>query len=120
MEIKTLSKEEIKAMPHDTLLGVVISGCKFLYYSYDHKKAMVDYKELDKWKPDFRMNPNPDSYSMPDELKEKYKVERIGKLRQINFAPNGKAWRFKIGNKYAKSYSIESFGSVVFPIVNNA
>ena len=120
MEQKTLSKAEIKAMPYDTLLCVVISGCKFMYFSYDHKKAMVDYRELEKWKPDFRMNPMPDSHSMPNELKEKYKVERIGKLREIHFAPNGKAWRFKIGNKYAKSFSIDSFGISVFPIVNNA
>ena len=53
---------------------------------------------------------------MSDELKEKYKLTRIGKLREIHFNPNGEMWRFKIGNKYAKTYYCEDFGIKVRPI----
>ena len=51
---------------------------------------------------------------MPQALKDKYSVDRIGKLREVHFAPNGKAFRFKIGARYAKTFYIEDFGVKVF------
>lgn len=100
-----------------TLSGVVTSGCKFKYNSYDHKKAMEEYNSSKKYEEVRKWFKNPKSWDMPEELKDKYKVERIGKLRRIDFNPDGKPWRFYIGNKYAKSYRIEDFGVKVFPLV---
>ena len=118
-EIKVISKEKIKAMSYKKLLSVIVSGCKFKYYSYDHKKALVEYRSSDKYIVDRKYYANPDSWDMPLALKEKYKVEKIGKLREITFSPNGKACRFRIGNKYYKSFYIEDFGLEVFPLISN-
>ena len=104
-------------MGYDALLGVVISGCKFKYFSYDHKKAIEEYRTSDDYMEVRKWISNPNSYEMPDKLKEKYKTERIGKLREIHFAPTGKAYKFKIGAKYAKTYGLEDFGVNVFPLV---
>ena len=93
----------------------ILSGCKYKYYSYDHKKALVDYHKTE-WEK--TLNYNPSCFDISDELKEKYKIEKIGKLRQIHFNPNGEMFRFKIGNKYAKTYHPDDFGKTVFPILN--
>jgi len=114
-------KEPIKQdKEYYNLLNKITSGCLFKYFSYDHKKALEEFninnkyaKEVLFWK---SINQNIPCYEMPEELKEKYKVERIGKLRSIEFSPNGKAWRIKIGNKYSKSYSLGDFGNIVFII----
>jgi hypothetical protein len=102
------------------LMSIIISGCKFKYFSYDHKKAIEEYKLDDKFIDMRKHIPNPQSYDMPDELKEKYKVERIGKLRQINFSPDGKAYSFKIGAKYSKTYGLDDFGMNVFPMIEDS
>jgi hypothetical protein len=100
-----------------TLLCVVVSGCKFKYISYDHKKAMEEYNSSKEYEDVRKMVKNPKSWDVPEKLKNKYKVERVGKLRGIDFNPEGKPWRFYIGNKYAKSYRVEDFGVEVFPLV---
>lgn len=100
-----------------TLLCVVVSGCKFKYMSYDHKKAMEEYNYSKEYEEVRKWVKNPKSWDMPQELKDKYKVERVGKLRRIDFNPDGEPWRFYIGNKYAKSYRVEDFGVEVFPLV---
>jgi len=117
MKKDTKQPIDYTAMPYDALLGVVISGCKFKYFSYDHKKALEDYNTSDEFSEHRKHYKNPQSYDMPEELKEKYRTERIGKLREIHFAPTGKAWRFKIGAKYAKSFGLDDFGVNVFPLV---
>lgn len=96
------------------LLHKIVSGCKFRYTSYDHKKAIEEYHTSDKYEIDREIYRNPDSYDMPQALKDKYSVDRIGKLREVHFAPNGKAFRFKIGARYAKTFYIEDFGVNVF------
>jgi len=75
------------AMPYDVLLGVIISGCKFKYFSYDHKKALEEYNTSKAYEEVRKWIKNPDCYDMPKELKLKYRTERIGKLRRIHFAP---------------------------------
>ena len=102
---------------YDKLFKIIISGCKFKYLSYDHKKAIEEYNASDKYHDRRIFVKNPDSYSMPEELKEKHKVYRIGKLREVHFSTHGKAWRFIIGNKYNKSFRLDDFGVNVFPII---
>ena len=117
MKNKQLSISEIENMSYNELLKIIISGCKFKYLSYDHKKAVEEYRTSDKYKEDRKWLKHLNSWNMPKELKEKYKDEKIGKLRRIDFSPNGEAWRFYIGNKYAKSYRLEDFGVNVFPLI---
>lgn len=97
------------------LLNIVTKCDAFLYNSYDHKKALEEYRELYKEKLNI-FSENPNCHDMPDVLKDKYQVQKIGKLREIHFSPTGKAWRFKIGNKYAKSFFCEDFGVSIFPV----
>jgi len=117
MKKDTKQQIDYTAMPYDALLGVIISGCKFKYFSYNHKKAIEEYRTSDDYKVVRKWIPNPNCHEMPDKLKEKYKTERIGKLREIHFAPTGKAYKFKIGAKYAKTYGLDDFGVKVFPLV---
>lgn len=108
---------------YEQLMKIIISGCKFKYYSYDHKKALKEYETTEEYSAlvddGFKSifgDRKIDCYDIPNYLKEKYKTERVGKLRSIDFAPNGKAWKFRIGAKYAKVYYISDFGKTVFPI----
>jgi hypothetical protein len=104
-------------MEYHEIESFILSGCKFQYISYDHKKAADYYKN--EWKGEKYLGPKiPQSYGMPKEIKEKFQVLRTGKLRQIEFSPNGKMWRFKIGAKYAKTYYRDDFGDSVKPILD--
>jgi hypothetical protein len=107
---------EYREMQYSEFIALVVSGIKFRYISYDHKKALKEYHSNDKYMERRSYVANPNCHEMPEELQEKYKVERIGKLREIHFAPDGKAFRFRIGNKYTKSFSKNDFGHKVFPI----
>lgn len=102
----------------EILLNNGISGYEFKYFSYNHNEALKEYKANDKYGDIRSVIPTPNSWEMPIELKEKYKVEKIGKIREIQFAPNGKVYRFKIGNKYAKTFYVGDFGVTVFPILS--
>lgn len=103
-------------MEESQIRKFILSGCKFKYYSYDHKKALNDYLTLDEYSKVRVFIKNPNCWFMPEELKEKYKIEKIGSLREIHFSPNGEMWRFKIGNKYAKTFFCKDFNNTVFPI----
>lgn len=108
----------------DPLLCVIISGCKFKYASYDFKKAYEEYKLQEENSGLNEMFPITEKERlklagqyMPKELKEKYRVWRIGKLRKIHFSPSGKAWKYEIGARYARTFYPEDFGVEVFPLV---
>lgn len=117
MEKVTKQPIDCTTMPYDVLLGIIVSGCKFKYYSYDHKKALQEYRTSDDYKEVRKWVPNPSCWEIPQKLKEKYRVEKIGKLREVHFDPTGKAYRFKIGARYAKTYRLKDFGVNVFPLV---
>lgn len=106
-----MSIEEIKKF--------ILTGCKYRYFSYDHKNASIDYLEKYQSEIEKTLKWSPSCWDIPDELKEKYKTEKIGKLRQIHFNPKGEMYRFKIGAKYAKTYYADDFGKTVFPILEN-
>lgn len=105
-----------KILSNNELLNILVSGCKFKYFSYDHKKALEEYNTNDEFSEDRIYFPNPDCWDMPNKLKEKFKVERIGKLRKIYFAPNGNIQKFEIGAKYAKTFTLNDIGVSVFPL----
>lgn len=100
----------------EELLKIITSGCKFKYDSYNHKKAMEEYNTDDEYAEIRKYIPYPNSYDMPDKLKKKYKETKIGTLRSVEFS-NGKPYRFRIGKKYAKSFTFEDFGVKIFPII---
>ncbi len=102
-------------MTQEEIKNIILSGCKFRYDSYDHKSAFAEYKEKYDKDP-FLSSLHPQD--MPQELKDKYKIERVGKLREVHFTPNGHMWRFKIGNRYSKSFYASDFGVVVHPITS--
>lgn len=87
------------------------NGGKFEYQSFDFKKAASEYEQTDEWKrtqesADFfnqRVNLK-DKYQIPEEIRDKYILWRIGKLRSIEFGPSGKPYRIKLGAKYAVSF----------------
>lgn len=117
MKKETNQPIKYETMTYDVLLQIIVSGCKFKYFSYDHKKALEEYNTSDKYMEDRKWIPNPDCWEMPTILKENYKTERIGKLREIHFTRTGRAYRFKIGAKRAKSFTLEDFGVNVFPLI---
>ncbi|MBE9489001.1 MAG: hypothetical protein IMY67_01785 [Bacteroidetes bacterium] len=109
MDYQNLSNQE--------LVKIVVSGCKFKYFSYNHKDALAEYKQMNKQDADaMSFISNPDCYDMPEDLKLKHRIEKVGKIRQIHFSPNGNAFRFKIGAKYAKTFYPKDFGINVFPV----
>lgn len=110
-------KEILSDSEYDELIKTIVSGCKFKYYSYDHKKAIEEYQNNSKYSNLAIYDPNPDCYRLPNDLKLKYRTERIGKLRTINFGANGRAYRFYIGARYSKTFFIEDFGVNVFPLI---
>lgn len=112
-----MKNEQMSEEKYFELLNIITSGCLFRYYSYNHKEALKEYHSDDKYSIVRIHIPHPNCFFMPDELKEKYKVEKIGKLREIRFAPNGRACHFKIGAKYSKTFFLDDFYKNVFPIL---
>lgn len=104
-------------MEYNEIKSFILSGCKYMYESYDHKKALEFYQN--DWKGEkYPADMTPDCHYMPNEIKNKFKMFRIGKLRQVEFSPIGTMWRFKIGAKRAKTYFKDDFGVTVKPILD--
>lgn len=107
-------------IPYNIISELVISGCKFKYESYKHKEALEDYQKSQNQQNSsnylnelFRNS----SWSVPDEYKLKHLTWRIGKIREIHFNKECKMWRFKVGNKYYKTFYISDFGVRFKPIL---
>lgn len=105
-------------MNDEEILSLLLIGCKYEYISYDHKKAVKEYKLIDDFWNNNYISYTYESYMIPDELKEKYRVLRIGKLRGIEFNPNGSIKQLKIGYKRNKIFYPKDFGISVKPIID--
>lgn len=107
-------------MTQQELKQIIISGCKFKYKSYDFRAAKIEFiSTLDSREiPEFEESDKLCSDYMPKYLKEKHLVWREGKLRSVDFNPNGDIYRCKIGThiKFAKTFFLEDFGESVFPL----
>lgn len=81
------------------------AGGRFMYDSYDHAKAEAEFKQTNKFKEllnddwGFRPESKIDKQIIPEEIREKYAILKNGKLRSIDFAPNGSVRGIKIGNR---------------------
>jgi len=114
-----INLKQMEAKEYKKLLHIIVSGCKFKYISYDHKKAVEEYSQTVKDENALSIfkEYGVSCYDIPTEIKEKYKVERVGKLRRILFLPNGLVDRVYIGNKYSKPFQMEDFYVKVTPIL---
>lgn len=110
-------------IPYQALKELILSGVRFSYESYDHKKAMEEIEQIKK-------SGNPISYQqknmfqfancsygVPDEIKANHIIWRTGKLRLVYFDKNGQMCRFKIGQRYFKNFYLEDFGVRVKPMI---
>jgi len=103
------------------IISFINTGIQYQYISYDHKKALIDYEFNRTGMAGIEqiLTPEkPDCFYMPDYLKQKYAIARVGKLRTVNYNRSGQPWCFKIGAKYSKSYYARDFGLTVKPILN--
>ncbi len=86
------------------------NGGNFLYDSYDHKQAEAEFKQTDTFKGmlnedwGFRLDSKIDKNLIPEEIRNKWAILKQGKLRSIDFAPDGSIRGVKIGNKRSMNF----------------
>lgn len=93
-----------------SILDHAMKGGTFTYASYDHHKAVAEYKETQEYKSNygesaFLRHLEPGKYDIPEEIRDRHVVMKQGKLRHVEFTNvPGKIYRVKIGSKYAISF----------------
>ncbi len=100
---------------NSVLMELIANGTLWYYISYDHKAAIAEL-QLRYPHHDIHMK----EY-VPDELKIKYKVLRIGKLRTLMFDPDGFIKKMYVGRsfKYNKMFFPSEVGTIrIKPIIN--
>lgn len=91
-------------------LNHALSGGKFEYTSFDYKAALAEFKgtkeyqDMEQISLLFNSGHKPDKYDIHPEIRIKHAVRRIGKLREVQFNPDGTIKRLKIGARYALSF----------------
>jgi hypothetical protein len=114
----------ISTIPYHIIKEVVLSGCKFIYVSYDHKACVEEMRKNGKFVT--YLNPtyfgggrieNGSFQYIPPEVKKNHIIWRSGKLRVMNFDNNGLIKRIYIGNKRAKCFFLSEFGITFKPII---
>lgn len=93
-----------------------LKGGEFEYKSFDFKKAADEYSKTDEWRKQseswksiekiLHMDPLEikDKYQIPEDIRDKHSYWRKGKLRKVEFNPNGSIFRIYIGAKYAIAF----------------
>lgn len=106
--------------PYKAIKDCIFLGVKYKYESFDYVKALNEYNDYLHASGQIKINDyvTYSAIDIPDNIKENCIVWRIGKIREINFDPEGKMWKFYIGNKRAKRFFCSDFGVKVFPIIN--
>ena len=105
-------------MTYEEIASFITKTIKYQYVSYDHKLAVNDLESLPEYKDFLKYisGSKISSYEVPDELKEKHKVLRKGRMFDIMFL-RGKMYKIRIGCKYAKTFQLHDFGDRVKPIL---
>lgn len=96
------------------ILSAVTQNVLWYYQSYDHQKA-VEYMENSQGHT-YKFKLHLHSRGIPDEVKQLFRVWRIGKLRQIKFTNHGFIERMYVGKRYTKSFWHSELGKTVKPI----
>ena len=100
-----IMKKEKKPTTLKEVIDHHFAGGKFLYDSYDHKQAEAEFKQTDRFKNmlnedwGFRPDSKIDKNYIPEEIRTKWAILKPGKLRSVDFAPDGSIRSVKIGNK---------------------
>jgi hypothetical protein len=86
------------------------NGGKFQYESYDHKKAEAEFKHTDEFArlvypgSGLTLTSKVDKVYIPDQIRDKYAIMKPGKLRSVDFAPDGSIRGVKIGQRRAMNF----------------
>jgi len=87
-----------------------LNGGRFEYLSYDHALAKEHFLRTDEGEKlnqlDCLFNEYPafDKWDIPKEIRDQYSYWRNGKLRSIQFNPDGSILRVYIGAKRARTF----------------
>lgn len=87
-----------------------LKGGKFQYLSYDHHKALAEYKTSNAYADEsksfeyFSEEYKPDKWYLPKELIAKHAYWRDGKLRSVEFNPDGTIKRVYVGARRSRSF----------------
>jgi len=110
-------------IPYQLLKELILSGVRFSYESYDHKKALEEIEQIKASGLNGLYLANnlfefPNScFGIPDSIKQNHIVWRTGKLRLVFFNKDGQMCRFKIGQRWYKNFYLEDFGIRVKPMI---
>ena len=121
-------KLDIPKNEYELLKLITKKDVYFLYDSLNHKKLKEKINEAMKnsdinnplyFGKEFKIFGLQDFAMYFPELYHEFKMERVGKLREITFDSNGRVNKIRIGNKRARTFYLEDFGQSVFPIITN-
>jgi len=95
-------------------------GGKFQYESYDHVKADAEFKGTKAYQElcqidlmlGLKQPTKIDKQMIDEEIRNKYAIMKPGKLRSIDFCPDGSIRGIKIGNKRPMNFYEWSCGKV--------
>ena len=107
-------------MTQQEIKQIIFSGCKFEYKSYDFKAAKQDFlMNLSEVEYDDFVNSNKKiAEYMPNYIKEKYPIQKVGKIWNIQLDSSGYPWRIQIGAspRFAKSFYADDLGTSFFSL----
>lgn len=103
-------------LTYDEITSFLLRDIKFQYISYDHKLASADFKNSPEYLSYKCYELTLNCFSIPDEYKEKYKVLKIGTLREIKLFKS-KIVSFRVGQRFPKTFYLSDFGRTIKPIL---
>jgi hypothetical protein len=104
-------------MTKEQILAFLPPDVKFMYKSYNHKQAVKEFNQMldgHKLLTDLK---NPNCHYIGDELKEKHIEWKVGRIHQVVYRKS--FTRYRIGNKYPKSFYINDFGVNFKPLLRS-
>lgn len=112
-------------LPQEIIKYLIVSGAKFKYKSYNHKKAVEEIKEIESkngtvpYKANNMFQLQHSCWSIPQEIKDKHEVWRYGKLWQAHFDKNGDVQKIYVGAmfRYKKAFWHSEIGITIKPII---
>lgn len=105
-------------IPEHVIRTFIYLNVKWEYESYDYWAARAEF--LDEEIKQGRIPPVQNtgqvySNNIPNKIKQNHIVWRTGKIRSVSFNPQGKMYKFIIGNKINKTFYLNDFGVRVKP-----
>ena len=112
-------------LPQEIIKYLIVSGVKFKYKSYNHKKAVEEFEQINANKSIPQISNNAqfkrqyDCWSIPQEIKDKHEVWRYGKLWEVCFNKNGDVQKMYVGAlfRFKKCFWANDIGDTVKPLI---